>query len=428
MIVPRVRRERQVKRASRDISTEHRHQLDESTMFEQIKAAPRDPILGLTESFREDPNPKKINLSVGVYQDGQGKTPVLESVRRAGQLVLERQKSMSYLPIDGSRAYATAVQKLMFGDGHEAEKSGRAATSQTPGGTGALRVVADFIHQQMPKATVWFTQPTWPNHPQIFAAAGVPTKSFPYFDPKTNSLAFEETIAAIQKIPAGDVVMLHGCCHNPTGIDPTPEQWKKLADVIYAGGLLPLLDFAYQGFAEGIDEDAVGLRTFSRPGAELIVCSSFSKNFGLYCERVGALTVVGKDKAAADTVQSQIKSCIRANYSNPPAHGAELVTTVLNDGELRKIWEKEVAGMRDRINGMRELLVKTLKAKGVPGDFSFIARQRGMFSFSGLTPDQVEKLKQKYAIYIVGSGRINVAGITEQNVGPLCDAIADVVK
>jgi aspartate/tyrosine/aromatic aminotransferase len=397
-------------------------------MFEAIQAAPPDAILGITEAFRADPNPKKINLSVGVYQDASGKTPILESVRKAGQLVLGRQKSMSYLPIPGSPAYASAVQQLMFGKGHEVETSGRAATSHTPGGTGALRVAADFIHQMLPKATLWLTQPTWPNHPQIFAAAGVPTKSFPYFDAKTNSLAFDEALAAIEKIPAGDVVMLHGCCHNPTGIDPTPAQWNKLADVIYGRGLLPFLDFAYQGFADGIDEDAAGLKALARPGKELIVCSSFSKNFGLYCERVGALTVVAKDKAAADTVQSQVKVCIRSNYSNPPAHGAELVTTVLNDADLRNQWEQEVAGMRDRINGMRELLVKTLKAKGVPGDYSFITRQRGMFSFSGLTPQHVEALKQKYAIYIVGSGRINVAGITEQNVGPLCEAIADVVK
>lgn len=397
-------------------------------MFESIQAAPPDAILGLGEAFKADPNPKKINLSVGVYQDDAGKTPILESVRKAGQLVLERQKTMSYLPIPGSPAYASVVQKLLFGEGHEVEKSGRAATSHTPGGTGALRVAADFIHSQLPKTTVWLTQPTWPNHPQIFAAAGVPTKTFPYFDAKTNSLAFDECIAAIRKIPAGDVIMLHGCCHNPTGIDPTPEQWKKLADVIYERGLLPMLDFAYQGFAEGIAEDAAGLREFSRPGSEIIVCSSFSKNFGLYCERVGALTVVAKDKAAADKVQSQVKTCIRANYSNPPAHGAELVTTVLSDPALRSQWEKEVADMRGRINGMRKLLVDTLKAKGVPGDYSFITRQRGMFSFSGLTPSQVEALKQKYAIYVVGSGRINVAGITKENVGPLCDAIAEVVK
>jgi aspartate/tyrosine/aromatic aminotransferase len=397
-------------------------------MFEHIKAAPHDPILGLSEAFREDPNPKKINLSVGVYQDAAGKTPILESVRQAGKLVLERQKSMSYLPIPGSPAYAAAAQRLMLGEGHEVETSGRAATSHTPGGTGALRVAADLIHQQMPQATVWLTQPTWPNHPQIFAAAGVPTKTFPYFDARTNSLAFDEALAAIQQIPSGDVVLLHGCCHNPTGIDPTADQWKKLADAVYGRGLLPLLDFAYQGFADGIREDASGLLAFTRPGAELMVCSSFSKNFGLYCERVGALTVVAKDKAAAETVQSQVKAAIRANYSNPPAHGAELVTTVLGDPQLRSQWEQEVGQMRDRINGMRALLVKTLKSKGVPGDYSFITRQRGMFSFSGLTPQQVEMLKQKYAIYIVGSGRINVAGITEQNVDPLCEAIADVVN
>ena len=397
-------------------------------MFERIEPAPADPILGLTEAFRADPNPDKINLSVGVYQDATGKTPILESVRQAGRLVLERQKTMSYLPIPGSPVYAAAVQRLMFGEGHELETSGRAATSHTPGGTGALRVAADLIHQQLPKSTVWLTQPTWPNHPPIFSAAGVPTKSFPYFDAKTNALAFEEAVAAIQNMPAGDLVLLHGCCHNPTGIDPTADEWQKLADAVYGRGLLPLLDFAYQGFADGIQEDAVGLRAFSRPGAEFIVCSSFSKNFGLYCERVGALTIVARDKPAAETVQSQVKAVIRANYSNPPAHGAELVTTVLGDAALRKQWEGEVAQMRGRINGMRELLVKTLQSKGVPGDYSFITRQRGMFSFSGLTPEQVKTLREKYAIYIVGSGRINVAGITEQNVDRLCQTIAAVVR
>jgi aspartate/tyrosine/aromatic aminotransferase len=397
-------------------------------MFETIQPAPADPILGLTDAFRADPNPQKINLGVGVYQDESGKTPVLASVRQAGEHLQANLKSMSYLPIPGSPAYAAAVQRMMFGAGHEAVESSRVATSHTPGGTGALRVAADLIHQQYPKATVWLTQPTWPNHPQIFAAAGVPTKSYAYFDAATNGLAWEQSLAAIRQIPAGDVIMLHGCCHNPTGIDPTAEQWKQLADLIHERGLLPFLDFAYQGFADGINEDAVGLRTFSQPGKELIVCSSFSKNFGLYCERVGALTILAADKKAADTVQSQVKVCIRANYSNPPAHGAELVTIVLGDQELRSLHVKEVAGMRDRINGMRKLLVDTLKAKGVPGDFSFIARQRGMFSFSGLKPDHVEALKKKYAIYIVGSGRINVAGITSANVGRLCEAIAEVVR
>jgi len=397
-------------------------------MFERLQMAPKDPILGLAETFREDPRPGKINLAVGVFQDASGKTPILESVRVAGERVIQKQNSKAYLPIPGSPVFAAAVGKMLFGESHEVVTSGRSATSHTPGGTGALRVVADLIHQQFPQATVWMTDPTWPNHPQIFAAAGVPTKSFPYFDAKDNRMSWDAMLAAIQKMPAGDVILLHGCCHNPTGIDPTPEEWNQLADVVYGRGLLPLLDFAYQGFAEGINEDAAGLRAFCRPNAELIVCSSFSKNFGLYCERVGALTIVAAGKKATDTAQSQVKVCIRSNYSNPPAHGAELVTTVLGDPELAAMWEKEVAQMRGRINGMRELLVNTLKAKGVPGDYSFITKQRGMFSFSGLTREQVDALKDKHAIYIVGSGRINVAGITPTNCDQLCAAIADVVK
>jgi aspartate/tyrosine/aromatic aminotransferase len=397
-------------------------------MFERLQMAPKDPILGLAETFREDPRSGKINLAVGVYQDTSGKTPILESVRIAGERVIQRQSSKAYLPISGSPAFAAAVGKMLFGESLEVVQSGRSATSHTPGGTGALRVAADLIHQQFPQATVWMTDPTWPNHPQIFAAASVPTKTFPYFDAKANRMSWDAMLAAIQKMPAGDVILLHGCCHNPTGIDPTLEEWSKLADAVYGRGLLPLLDFAYQGFAVGINEDAAGLRAFCRPNAELIICSSFSKNFGLYCERVGALTIVAADKKATDTAQSQVKICIRSNYSNPPAHGAELVTTVLGDAALAAMWEKEVAQMRGRINGMRELFANTLKAKGVPGDFSFITKQRGMFSFSGLTREQVDALKDKHAIYIVGSGRINVAGITPTNCDQLCAAIADVVK
>ncbi len=260
----------------------------------------------------------------------------------------------------------------------------------------------------MPKATIWMTQPTWPNHPQIFAAAGVPTKTVPYFDAKTNGLAWDEFLAGVNQIPAGDVLLLHACCHNPTGIDPTPDEWKQLADVIAKRGILPLLDFAYQGFADGLEADTVGLLALAgepgrpRPRSELIVCSSFSKNFGLYCERVGALSIVAADKKSADTVQSQVKATIRSNYSNPPAHGGELVVAVLGDQELENLWRGEVDEMRNRINGMRKLLVETLRAKGVPGDYSFITRQRGMFSFSGLTPEHVEALKMKHAIYIVG--------------------------
>jgi aspartate/tyrosine/aromatic aminotransferase len=397
-------------------------------LFDHIQTAPADPILGLGEAFKADPNPKKINLSIGIFQDDSGKSPVLESVKRASQKVLEKQASKTYLPIPGSPAYAAAVQKLMWGSDHEAVTSGRVATSHTPGGTGALRVAADLIHTNLPKATVWVSQPTWPNHPQIFAAAGVPTKTVPYFDAKTNGLAWDEFIGAVKQIPRGDVLLIHACCHNPTGIDPTPEQWKALSEVLSERGILPLVDFAYQGFADGLEADAAGLKVLTKSGAELLVCSSFSKNFGLYCERVGALSVVAADKKAAGTVQSQVKVAIRSNYSNPPAHGGELVVTVLGDPELEKQWRGEVDAMRDRINGMRKLLVDTLQAKGVPGDYSFITKQRGMFSFSGLTPEQVKALKEKHAIYVVGSGRINVAGITKDNVGPLCEAIADVVK
>lgn len=405
------------------------------SLFSSIQPAAPDAILGLSEAFCGDTNPNKINLSVGIYQDESGATPVLKSVQEAGRRVLAGQTSKSYLPIDGAPAYAAAVQKLMLGEGHDAIASGRATTSHTPGGTGALRVAADFVHQNFPQATIWLTDPTWPNHPSIFAAAGVPTKTFPYFDKATNGLAFEQALAAIEKIPAGDVVLLHGCCHNPTGIDPSPEQWQQLAQAVYEGGRLPLLDFAYQGFAEGIEEDATGLRAFAQEDGDMMVCSSFSKNFGLYRERVGALTMISSSRISgsadgasetAKAVQSQVKRAIRANYSNPPAHGAELVTTILGDAELTQLWQSEVADMRSRINSTRQTLVETLAEKGVPGDFSFISQQRGMFSFSGLTKDQVEKLRADHSIYIVGSGRINVAGITPSNVERLCEAIASV--
>lgn len=397
-------------------------------MFENIQAAPRDAILGLTEAFRNDSRPEKINLSVGVYQDENGQTPVLECVREAeGRMAAER-VSKAYLPIPGSPEYAEVVQHLLFGAEHEAVQGGRVATSHTPGGTGALRVAADFLHTNLPEATVWLSDPTWANHPSVFAAAGVATKTYSYFDATTSGLAVDRMLEAIGQIPAGDAILLHACCHNPTGIDPTPEQWQAIATAVQKRRVLPLLDFAYQGFAEGIEEDAASLRMFCQPGEELIVCSSFSKNFGLYRERVGALSVVGKSPSTAETVQSQIKRTIRTNYSNPPFHGAEIVNHVLRDTALRSQWEQELSEMRDRINDMRRLLVDTLASKGVAGDYSFITRQRGMFSYTGLTKPQVETLREKYAIYIVGSGRINVAGISPTNVGQLAEAIGAVVE
>ncbi len=396
-------------------------------MFETVQAAPRDAIFGLTEAFGKDTRPEKINLCAGVYQDENGQTPLLECVREAEQRLAVAASSKSYLPIPGAPEYAEVVRQLVFGAEHEAVQSGRIAGAQTPGGTGALRVAGDFLRTNFPNATLWMSDPTWPNHPNIFAAAGVPVKTYPYFDPSTSGLALAPMLEAISKMPAGDAILLHGCCHNPTGIDPTEAQWQQIASAARQRGLIPLLDFAYQGFAEGIEQDAAGLRTFARPDAELIVCSSFSKNFGLYRERVGALSIVCPTVEAADAVQSQVNRVIRSNYSNPPAHGAAIVNCVLRDPDLRAAWEKEVATMRSRINGMRQQLVDSLTAQGIPGDYSFITQQRGMFSFTGLTKEQVEALREKHAIYIVGSGRINVAGLTPTNVDRVAETIGGMV-
>ncbi|MBN2310321.1 MAG: aspartate/tyrosine/aromatic aminotransferase, partial [Candidatus Hydrogenedentes bacterium] len=299
-------------------------------------------------------------------------------------------------------------------------------TAHAPGGTGGLRVAGDFIKTMFPGSTIWLSDPTWANHANVFRAAGVNTAAYPYYDAKNHALAFDALLDALGRVPAGDFVLLHGCCHNPTGMDPDADQWAAIAGCARNAGWTPLFDFAYQGFGDGIDEDAAGLRQFVDSGRELLVCSSFSKNFGLYRERVGALTAVAGSGDAAQKVLSHIKKCVRANYSNPPAHGALIVTTILNDPGLRARWYDEVAAMRERINGMRRLFVDTLEAKGVERDFSFLTRQRGMFSFSGLE-DYVAALREKYSIYIVGSGRINVAGMTQGNMDALCQAIADVL-
>jgi len=396
-------------------------------MFETLETAPPDPILGLTAAFKEDPNPDKINLGAGVYKDAQGNTPIFASVKKAEERILAGETSKSYLPIDGSPEYARAVQELLFGPDHEILASGRAVTVQAPGGTGGLRVAGDFIHQHFPGARIWLSDPTWANHPKVFQAAGLEIKTYPYFDAATNSLDCDRMLAGLKQIPTGDVLLLHGCCHNPSGIDPAPEQWEQIADAVAGRDILPLVDFAYQGLGAGLREDAQSLLTLGRAGVELFVASSFSKNFGLYSERIGALTAVAADAEAAEKALSQLKIAIRTNFSNPPGHGSAIVTQVLSDPELRRQWEEEVAQMRDRINGMRQLFVDTLKAKGVERDFSFITRQRGMFSFSGLTPEQVEALRQQHSIYIVNSGRINVAGMTEGNMDILGAAIASVL-
>jgi aspartate/tyrosine/aromatic aminotransferase len=396
-------------------------------MFENVETAPPDAILGLTEAFKADTNPDKINLSVGVYQDADGKTPIFEVVKAAEKKRLEDETSKAYMPMTGDPVYGKLVQQMMLGEDHPIIGAGRAVTAHCPGGTGALRVAGDYLHKLHASARIWLSDPTWANHGGIFAAAGMQSSQYAYRDPKTNGLDFPAMIESLKKIPAGDVVLLHGCCHNPTGIDPTPEQWAEIGDVIKAGGVLPLVDFAYQGLADGLEQDATGLRVLCDKVDELIVCSSFSKNFGLYRERTGAITMIGGDADQTARVLSQLKLVIRTNYSNPPAHGATIVVNVLGDPALKAAWEKEVAVMRDRINGMRQLLVDTLQAKGVTQDFSFIPKQRGMFSFSGLTPEQVDELREKYSIYIVRSGRINVAGMNEKNMDRLAEAIKSVL-
>ena len=396
-------------------------------MLECLEPAAPDAILGLTEAYKNDPNPAKINLSVGVYKDAGGATPVLSTVKEAETRLYSSEVSKSYLPMTGLAAFNETVQGLLLGSDCELIGSGRVSTAQTPGGTGALRVAGDFLHTMFPDATVWLSGPTWPNHPGIFAAAGVQVQTYPYFNATTNSLAFDAMIDMFNTVPAGDVVLLHGCCHNPTGVDPSPAQWETIAEVICRRQLLPLVDFAYQGFGDGIEQDATGLRTLSHHVDEMLICNSFSKNFSLYNERTGGLTLIARSPQEAEMAMGHIKLRIRTNYSNPPAHGGGIVAAVLADEGLKTQWHMEVDSMRERIRSMRELFVRTLAEKGAEQDFSFMQQQRGMFSFSGLTPPQVAKLREDYSIYIVGSGRVNVAGMTESNMNTLCEAIIAVL-
>ncbi|WP_413493737.1 amino acid aminotransferase [Morganella psychrotolerans] len=396
-------------------------------MFENITAAPADPILGLADTFRQDPRENKINLGIGVYKDETGKTPVLNCVKKAEKYLLENETTKNYLPITGIPAFGTVTQALLFGADSEIVTSKRARTAQAPGGTGALRIAADFIAKQTSAKRVWISNPTWPNHNGIFANAGLEICTYNYYDAENHSLNFDGMQASLEAALPGDVILLHGCCHNPTGIDPTAEQWAQLSVIVKEKGLLPVFDFAYQGFAAGLDEDAQGLRIFAKSHPEMLVASSYSKNFGMYNERVGACTLVATSGDIADTAFSQVKVIIRTNYSNPPSHGGAVVTTILSDPELKEEWIQELTTMRERIKRMRQLFVNTLQEKGAKQDFSFIIRQNGMFSFSGLTKEQVERLRAEYAIYAVSSGRINVAGLTLENMVPLCEAIVAVL-
>ncbi|WDF87709.1 amino acid aminotransferase [Serratia ureilytica] len=396
-------------------------------MFEKITAAPADPILGLTDIFRADARPNKINLGIGVYKDETGKTPVLTSVKKAEQYLLENETTKNYLGIEGIPAFASCTQELLFGTESPIVADRRARTAQTPGGTGGLRVAADFIANQTSAKRIWISNPSWPNHKNVFSAVGLEVLEYAYYDAANHALDFDGLLNSLKQAQAGDVVLFHGCCHNPTGIDPTPEQWAQLAELSVANGWLPLFDFAYQGFANGLEEDAQGLRIFAAKHKELIVASSYSKNFGLYNERVGACTIVAADAETADRAFSQVKAAIRANYSNPPSHGAAVVATILGNDALRAMWEQELTDMRQRIHRMRQLFVNTLQEKGAQQDFSFIIQQNGMFSFSGLTKEQVLRLREEFGVYAVNSGRVNVAGMTPDNMAPLCEAIVAVL-
>ncbi|VGM96553.1 Aspartate aminotransferase [uncultured Avibacterium sp.] len=396
-------------------------------MFEHINAAPADPILGLGEAFKVDDRANKINLGIGVYKDAKGNTPIMKAVKSAEQRLFDVETTKNYLSIDGVADFNARTQGVLFGEHSDIVKQGRAKTVQSLGGTGALRIAAEFIKRQTKAQNVWISTPTWPNHNAIFNAVGITIREYRYYDAERKALDWNNLIADLSNAGEGDVVLLHGCCHNPTGIDPTPEQWQQLAEMSAKNGWLPLFDFAYQGLANGLEEDAFGLRTFAANHKELLIASSYSKNFGLYNERVGAFTLVAETAEIAATALTQVKSIIRTLYSNPASHGASTVAIVLADPALREEWTGELAEMRNRIKEMRHKFVELLREYGAQQDFSFIEQQNGMFSFSGLTPEQVDRLKEEFAIYAVRSGRINVAGITEDNIRYLCESIVKVL-
>jgi aromatic-amino-acid transaminase len=397
------------------------------SMFDAVPMAPRDPILGLNEQFAADPNPAKVNLGVGVYYDDSGKLPLLKCVAEAEKQLVESAKPRGYLPIDGIAAYDKAVQGLVFGVDSELVKAGRVATVQALGGTGGLKVGADFLKRVNRDAKVLISDPSWENHRALFTQAGFEVEAYPYYDAEARGVRFEAMLAALQAAPAGTIVVLHACCHNPTGYDLAPAQWDQVVEAVKARQLVAFLDMAYQGFGDGIAEDGAVVRQFVAAGVDFFVSTSFSKSFSLYGERVGALSVVCASAEEAARVLSQLKIAIRTNYSNPPTHGAQVVAAVLTTPALRAMWEDELAGMRQRIKAMREQLVIKLAGAGVKQDFGFIARQRGMFSYSGLSKPQMERLRGEFGVYGVDSGRICVAALNSRNIDAVVKAIASVL-
>ncbi|WP_274517316.1 amino acid aminotransferase [Chromobacterium haemolyticum] len=397
-------------------------------MFSAVELAPRDPILGLNEAFNADTRTTKVNLGVGVYSDDNGKIPLLAAVKAAEKARLETMPPRGYQPIEGAQAYDSAVQNLLFGADSELIKAGQVVTAQALGGTGALKIGADFLKRLNPAAKVYISNPSWENHRALFESAGFEVENYPYYDADTRGVDFDGMRAFLAQLPAGSVIVLHACCHNPTGADLSDAQWAEVVQVCRERGLVPFLDMAYQGFADGIDADAVAVRLFSASGLQFFVSSSFSKSFSLYGERVGALSIVTAGKEESARVLSQLKRVIRTNYSNPPIHGGAVVAAVLSNPELRQLWEDELAGMRDRIRAMRVGLVEAIKAEGVAQDFSFVAQQRGMFSYTGLSAAQVERLRADFGIYAVSTGRICLAALNSKNLAYVASAIAQVVK
>ncbi len=397
------------------------------SIFQAVETAPRDPILGLTEQFNADTNPAKVNLGVGVYNDDSGKLPLLQCVAQAERQMTEAAKAHGYLPIDGIAAYDKAVQGLVFGADHDAVTSGRVVTVQAVGGTGGLKLGADFLKKLSPTATVLISDPSWENHRALFSSAGFKVDTYPYYDAEARGIRFDAMLAALKAAPCGTIVSLHACCHNPTGYDLTPEQWAQVVAVVQAQGLVAFLDMAYQGFGKGIAEDGAVVQQFLASGMNFFVSTSFSKSFSLYGERVGALSVVCASKEEAARVLSQVKIVIRTNYSSPPTQGAQVVATVLTTPALRSLWEGELEAMRVRIKSMRGALVEKLQAEGVKEDLSFITRQQGMFSYSGLTTPQMQRLRSEFGIYGLDSGRICMAALNSRNVDAVASAMAKVM-
>ena len=399
-----------------------------ASIFAAVELAPRDPILGLNEAFNADARTTKVNLGVGVYCDDDGKIPLLAAVRAAEKTRLEAMPARGYQPIEGPASYNKAVQNLIFGADSPLLKEGRVVTVEALGGTGALKVGADYLRRLLPEAAVHISDPSWENHRALFESAGFRVENYPYYDAATKGVNFAGMKACLTGLPAGSIVVLHACCHNPTGADLTEAQWREVVGVVRARGLVAFIDMAYQGFADGIEPDALALRLFAASGLQFFVSSSFSKSFSLYGERVGALSIVTASRDESARVMSQVKRVVRTNYSNPPTHGGAVVAAVLASPELRKLWEEELAGMRERIRAMRAGLVDKLKACGVAQDFSFIAHQRGMFSYTGLTAEQVERLKAEFGIYAVSTGRICLAALNTRNLDYVADAIAAVIR